>query len=71
MDDSPFIFCCLMVIITQVRDQGKQKGEVSPFIDELKRLEEQAKEKGLGLWCQVSLLPFSFSNLLFSPSFKY
>ncbi|CAA6659682.1 unnamed protein product [Spirodela intermedia] len=36
----------------KVRDQGKQKGEASPFVDELKRLEEQAKEKGLGLWCQ-------------------
>ncbi|XP_078433452.1 TUDOR-SN protein 1 [Wolffia australiana] len=36
----------------KVRDQGKQKGEASPFIDDLKNLEEQAKEKGLGIWSQ-------------------
>uniref|UniRef100_A0A1D1XXB6 Ribonuclease n=1 Tax=Anthurium amnicola TaxID=1678845 RepID=A0A1D1XXB6_9ARAE len=37
----------------KVRDQGKQKGEASPFLEELKRQEEQAKEQSLGLWCQV------------------
>ncbi|KAL0425189.1 UNVERIFIED_CONTAM: Ribonuclease TUDOR 1 [Sesamum radiatum] len=34
----------------KVRQQGQQKGEVSPFIAELLRLEEQAKEQGLGCW---------------------
>uniref|UniRef100_A0A1D1XRH2 Ribonuclease n=1 Tax=Anthurium amnicola TaxID=1678845 RepID=A0A1D1XRH2_9ARAE len=36
----------------KVRDQGKQKGEASPFLEELKHLEEQAKQNGVGLWCQ-------------------
>ncbi|XP_011082808.1 ribonuclease TUDOR 1 [Sesamum indicum] len=34
----------------KVRQQGQQKGEVSPFIAELLRLEEQAKDQGLGCW---------------------
>lgn len=37
----------------QVRDQGQQKGEASPFILELQRLEEQAKQQGLGRWNKV------------------
>ncbi|MQL77969.1 hypothetical protein Taro_010395 [Colocasia esculenta] len=38
----------------KVREQGKQKGEASPFLEELKRLEEQAKEQSLGIWSQAN-----------------
>ncbi|KAA8542037.1 hypothetical protein F0562_023189 [Nyssa sinensis] len=34
----------------KVKEQGQQKGEVSPFLAELLRLEEQAKQQGLGRW---------------------
>lgn len=34
----------------KVREQGQQKGEVSPFLAELQILEEQAKQKGRGRW---------------------
>ncbi|XP_068666121.1 ribonuclease TUDOR 1-like [Aristolochia californica] len=34
----------------KVREQGQQKGEASPFLAELQRLEEQAKQQGLGRW---------------------
>ncbi|KAJ4847923.1 Translin-1 [Turnera subulata] len=34
----------------KVREQGQQKGEASPFLPELLRLEEQAKTQGLGRW---------------------
>ncbi|CAL0327720.1 unnamed protein product [Lupinus luteus] len=34
----------------KVREQGQQKGEVSPYLAELLRLEEQAKQEGLGRW---------------------
>lgn len=37
----------------QVREQGQQKGEASPFLAELQRLEEQAKQQGLGRWNKV------------------
>ncbi|KAE9608620.1 putative micrococcal nuclease [Lupinus albus] len=35
---------------TKVREQGQQKGEASPYLAELLRLEEQAKQEGLGRW---------------------
>lgn len=38
-----------------MREQGQQKGEVSPFLAELQRLEEQAKQQGLGRWSKVRL----------------
>jgi hypothetical protein len=38
----------------QVREQGQQKGEASPFLADLLRLEEQAKQEGLGRWSKVS-----------------
>ncbi|OVA17327.1 Tudor domain [Macleaya cordata] len=43
----------------KVREQGQQKGEVSPFLAELQRLEEQAKQQGSGRWSKASgcLLP--------------
>ncbi|XP_019167393.1 PREDICTED: ribonuclease TUDOR 1-like [Ipomoea nil] len=34
----------------RVREQGQQKGEASPFLQELLRLEENAKQQGLGRW---------------------
>ncbi|KAL7193280.1 hypothetical protein ACSBR2_024983 [Camellia fascicularis] len=46
----------------KVGEQGQQKGDASPFLTELLRLEEQAKQQGLGCWTRVSLsslLPFS------------
>ncbi|URE46439.1 Staphylococcal nuclease domain-containing protein [Musa troglodytarum] len=37
----------------KVREQGQQKGEASPYLTELLRLEEQAKQQGLGRWSKV------------------
>ncbi|XP_038989395.1 ribonuclease TUDOR 1-like isoform X2 [Phoenix dactylifera] len=37
----------------KVREQGQQKGEASPYFSELQRLEEQAKQQGLGRWSKV------------------
>ncbi|GAV82791.1 SNase domain-containing protein/TUDOR domain-containing protein [Cephalotus follicularis] len=37
----------------KVREQGQQKGEVSPFLPELIRLEEQAKQQKIGRWSEV------------------
>ncbi|XP_022771297.1 ribonuclease TUDOR 1-like isoform X2 [Durio zibethinus] len=37
----------------KVREQGQQKGEASPFLSDLLRLEEQAKQQGLGRWSKV------------------
>ncbi|XP_011040304.1 PREDICTED: staphylococcal nuclease domain-containing protein 1 isoform X2 [Populus euphratica] len=37
----------------KVREQGQQKGEASPFLAELIRLEEQAKQQGLGRWSKA------------------
>ncbi|KAG9150885.1 hypothetical protein Leryth_003009 [Lithospermum erythrorhizon] len=34
----------------KVREQGQKGGEASPYIVELQRLEEQAKNQGLGRW---------------------
>ncbi|KAK2974139.1 hypothetical protein RJ640_021430, partial [Escallonia rubra] len=34
----------------KVREQGQQKGEASPYLAELIRLEDQAKQQGLGRW---------------------
>ncbi|XP_073221031.1 ribonuclease TUDOR 1-like isoform X1 [Cicer arietinum] len=46
-----------MLVVSQgrakVREQGQQKGEVSPFLAELLRLEEQAKQEGLGRWSKL------------------
>lgn len=39
----------------QVREQGQQKGEVSPYLAELLRLEDQAKQQGLGRWSKVTI----------------
>ncbi|XP_027339745.1 ribonuclease TUDOR 1 isoform X2 [Abrus precatorius] len=37
----------------KIREQGQQKGEASPYLSELLRLEEQAKQEGLGRWSKV------------------
>ncbi|XP_028770468.1 ribonuclease TUDOR 1 [Neltuma alba] len=37
----------------KVREQGQQKAEVSPYLTELLRLEEHAKQEGLGRWSKV------------------
>ncbi|XP_044504152.1 ribonuclease TUDOR 1-like [Mangifera indica] len=37
----------------KVKEQGSQKGEASPFLVELLRLEEQAKQQGVGRWTKV------------------
>ncbi|KAK7318358.1 hypothetical protein RJT34_03057 [Clitoria ternatea] len=37
----------------KIREQGQQKGEVSPYLAELLRLEEQAKQEGLGRWSKL------------------
>jgi hypothetical protein len=47
----------------QVSEQGQQKGEASPFLAELLRLEEQAKHGGLGLWSKVCLALPLFQKL--------
>lgn len=39
----------------QVREQGQQKGEVSPFLSDLQHGEEQAKQQGVGRWSKVSI----------------
>lgn len=38
----------------KVRDPGQQKGEVSSYVAELLRLEEQAKQQGFGRWNKSS-----------------
>ncbi|XP_014501824.1 ribonuclease TUDOR 1 [Vigna radiata var. radiata] len=37
----------------KIREHGQQKGEASPYLAELLRLEEQAKQEGLGRWSKV------------------
>ncbi|XP_038684487.1 ribonuclease TUDOR 1-like [Tripterygium wilfordii] len=37
----------------KVREQGQQKGEASPVLADLLRLEEQAKQQGLGRWSKA------------------
>ncbi|EEF51666.1 ebna2 binding protein P100, putative [Ricinus communis] len=37
----------------KVREQGQQKGEASPFLAEYQVLEEQAKQKGVGMWSKA------------------
>ncbi|XP_073159229.1 ribonuclease TUDOR 1 [Henckelia pumila] len=37
----------------KVKDVGQQKGEASPYLAELLRLEEQAKQQGVGRWSRV------------------
>ena len=48
---------------TQVKEQGPKGGEQSPYLAELLRLEEVAKQQGLGRWSKVS--SFFSSDQLF------
>lgn len=53
--------CCstlhsLKSCFVQVREQGQQKGEASPYLQELLRLEEQAVQQGVGRFSKVSSL---------------
>ncbi|XP_050226106.1 ribonuclease TUDOR 1 [Mercurialis annua] len=41
----------------KVREQGQQKGEASPFLAEYQVIEEQAKQKGAGMWSKVPGAP--------------
>ncbi|KAL5215712.1 hypothetical protein ABZP36_007113 [Zizania latifolia] len=45
----------------KVKDQG-QKGELSPYVTELLRLENIAKNQGLGLWNKASIDIFHFKT---------
>lgn len=47
--------CYIVVLLVQIREQGQQKGESSPYLTELLRLEEQAKQEGLGRWSKVRI----------------
>lgn len=47
--------CYIVVLLVQIREQGQQKGEASPYLAELLRLEEQAKQEGLGRWSKVRM----------------
>jgi len=40
----------------QVKELGQQKVDASPYLTELMRLEEQAKQQGLGKWSKVGQL---------------
>ena len=59
------LYLIFIFSITQVRDQGQQKGEASPYLADLLRLEEQAKQQGLGRWNTVCIYIFSLFILLF------
>ena len=63
-------FCYLFKM--QVRPQiGQNTSELSPFIAELEQLEEQAKQKGLGIWNKASLSLFGVFNCCYSFSFLF
>lgn len=47
-------FPLLLFFVVQVREQGQLKAEVSPSLaEQLLRLEEQAKQDGVGRWNKV------------------
>lgn len=48
---------CQIQQVREVRgEQGQQKGEANPNLGDLQKLEEQAKQKGLGRWSKASVL---------------
>lgn len=51
-----FFFFGVCVQVKEVK-QNQQKGEASPYIAELLRLQEQANTQGLGLWSKVCIFP--------------
>lgn len=59
---SEWLNCVVVVLFMQIRDEGQRKGEASPYyLAELLRLEEQAKEEGLGCWSKDR---YEFDHLL-------
>ena len=52
---SPVLNCSVVILFLQVREQGSQKGEASPYLSELLQLEERAKQEGVGRWSTVVL----------------
>uniref|UniRef100_A0A7C9CGD0 Ribonuclease n=2 Tax=Opuntia streptacantha TaxID=393608 RepID=A0A7C9CGD0_OPUST len=50
--------CVEMLVVSQgwakVKELGQQKVDASPYLTELMRLEEQAKQQGLGKWSKAS-----------------
>lgn len=64
-----FIYCIRCVtdffyLLNQVKEQGPKGGEQNPYLTELLRLEEVAKQQGVGRWSKVCnfsfLCPTSF-----------
>jgi len=49
-------------LLNQVKEQGPKGGEQNPYLAELLRLEEVAKQQGVGRWSKVS----NFSSLVIS-----
>ena len=43
------------ILVDQVKEQGRRKGDNNPYTTELLRLEEKAKDQGLGCWSKVSI----------------
>ncbi|KAG6470595.1 hypothetical protein ZIOFF_071669 [Zingiber officinale] len=50
MGDKNVAFAVVSEGWAKVREQGQQKGEVSPYLADLQSLEEQAKQQGVGRW---------------------
>ena len=48
-------------LVDQVKQQ-RQKGDTSPYVTELLRLEEIARDQGLGCWSKVSIHLRGFQN---------
>jgi hypothetical protein len=62
------IYCTRRVIdfffylLNQVKEQGPKGGEQNPYLTELLRLEEVAKQQGVGRWSKVSSFSFLWST---------
>ena len=48
-------------LVDQVKQQ-RQKGDTSPYVTELLRLEEIARDQGLGCWSKVDIHLRGFQN---------
>ena len=49
-------------MLNQVKEQGPKGGEQNPYLTELLRLEEVAKQQGVGRWSKVSEFSFLWST---------
>ena len=49
-------------MLNQVKEQGPKGGEQNPYLTELLRLEEVAKQQGVGRWSKVSNFSFLWST---------